>query len=94
MEEETEENMRLRFLAIEKRVAELTVNSCHKRDVYKLEAEINEIHSKQLASSFYLKEAQELLEESKTLYESSSRNFRFSLFLCGIILFLLFLQTW
>lgn len=94
MDEETEENMRLRFLAIEKRVAELSLCTYNKNEIYKLEAEVNEIHSKLLSISFYLKEAQEILEESKTLYESSSRNFRFSLFLCGIILCLLFLQTW
>ena len=94
MEEETEENMRLRFLAIEKRVAELTVNSCHKRDVYKLEAEINEIHSKLLSISFYLKEAKEVLEEAQNLQQVAKRHLQGGLFFCSIIIALLFIQAW
>ena len=94
MEEETEENMRLRFLAIEKRVAELTVNSCHKRDVYKLEAEINEIHSKLLSISFYLKEAKEVLEEAQNLQQAAKRHLQGGLYFCTIIIALLFIQTW
>ena len=94
MEEETEENMRIRFLAIEKRVAELTVNSCHKRDVYKLEAEINEIHSKLLSISFYLKEAKEVLEEAQNLQQVAKRHLQGGLFFCSIIIALLFIQAW
>lgn len=94
MEEETEENMRLRFLAIEKKVSELTINSCHKREVYKLEAEINEIHSKQLSTRYYLKEAQEVLEEARNLQQVAQRHLQGGLFFCAIIIALLFIQKW
>ena len=94
MEEETEENMRIRLKKKKKRVAELTVNSCHKRDVYKLEAEINEIHSKLLSISFYLKEAKEVLEEAQNLQQATKRHLQGGLFFCTIIIALLFIQTW
>ena len=94
MEEETEENMRIRFLAIEKRVAELSLCTYNKNEIYKLEAEINEIHSKLLSISFYLKEAKEVLEEAQNLQQAAKRHLQGGLFFCTIIIALLFIQTW
>ena len=94
MDEETEENMRKRFLAIEQRVSELGLKCCQRREIYKLEEEVAELNSKLLNTCFYLKEAQETLSNADEINYKARRNINISFALCGILIFFFFFYTW
>ena len=94
MDEETEENLRQRFLAIEKKVQELMMNQATKKEVYKLESEVSEVNSKLICVKFHIKEAKEILESSNVLYLKNKGLISFCTFLTAINIATLLFIIW
>lgn len=93
MDEETEENMRLRFLAIEKSVHELMLNQYGQKELYRIEFEISEMRSKFLLNEFYVKEVEKQLKRAEQLHVNYKSFICMSLLFCAFMCFVLLITT-